>query len=62
MAKYEKRLKKRFEAVKTFPETRKHHCYIPIDGKQMKMKRISFDVDEKKQLTYNYRFSDLDFE
>uniref|UniRef100_A0A6P7F2F6 Uncharacterized protein LOC114325877 n=1 Tax=Diabrotica virgifera virgifera TaxID=50390 RepID=A0A6P7F2F6_DIAVI len=45
--KYERKLRARFESAKTFPNTRKHHCYIPVNGNQMKMKITSFDVKEK---------------
>ena len=45
--KSERRLKKRFESVTTFPQTRSHHCYIPQSGNLMKMKVTSFSTDEK---------------
>lgn len=44
--KCERHLNKRFNAVKTFPNTRMHHCYIPFDGDKMIMKVTS--VSTKK--------------
>ena len=43
---FERKLKRRFDSIKTFPGTRKNHCYIPSNGNQMTMKRTSFDEDE----------------
>ncbi|CAG9831342.1 unnamed protein product [Diabrotica balteata] len=45
--KYECHLRKRFNAIKTFPNTRKHHSYIPVEGKQMIMKFTSFSEEQK---------------
>ena len=41
--------KKRFDAVTTFPNTRKHHCYIPyipINGNKMVMKITSMSTEQ----------------
>ena len=45
---FKRKSKRRFNSIKTFPGTRKKHCYIPSNGNQMTMKRTSFDEDEVK--------------
>lgn len=48
----ERKLQKRFSSVKTFPSTRKHHCYIPEEG-AMKMKITSFSEDDSINVKLN---------
>ena len=42
----EQKSKRRFNSIKTFPGTRKNHCFIASNGNQMTMKKTSFDEDE----------------
>ena len=46
--KYERRLNKRFDAVTTFPNTRKYHCYIPINGNKMIIKITSMSTAQSE--------------
>ena len=46
--KYERRLKKRFDAVTTFLNTRKHHCSISINGNKMIMKITSMSTEQSE--------------
>ena len=43
---FERKLKRRFDLIKTFPGTSKNHCYILSNENQITMKRTSIDKDE----------------
>lgn len=47
VTKFQKKLNRRFASVDTLPQTREHHCFIPINGKSMTMKITSFSNKEK---------------